>query len=232
MQHDAKGKEKLWMNPAHPANRRHHFDLIREILASYDVDGIHLDYIRYPGGEWCYSAYTRQRFEAETGIMTATWPADVLDGGRHQDTFKAWRASVITSFVRETRELVRAQKPGTKLSAAVWGGYPQIISSIGQDWGAWIKEDLLDFVTPMNYANDLYRFNALLDQQLQIPGARGRIYPGIGVTANESRLSGDQVVEQILALRQRGMGGFALFDLSQTLVDETLPTLRLGITRP
>ncbi len=232
LQHDAKGKEKLWMNPAHPANRRHHFDLIREILASYDVDGIHLDYIRYPGGEWCYSAYTRQRFEAETGIMTATWPADVLDGGRHQDTFKAWRASVITSFVRETRELVRAQKPGTKLSAAVWGGYPQIISSIGQDWGAWIKEDLLDFVTPMNYANDLYRFTALLDQQLQIPGARGRIYPGIGVTANESRLSGDQVVEQILALRQRGMGGFALFDLSQTLVDETLPTLRLGITRP
>lgn len=232
LQRDASGREKLWMNPAHPANRKHHLDLIKEILSRYDVDGIHLDYIRYPASDWCYSPYTRQRFEADTGVRIAAWPADVLKGGPHHDAFKSWRAGTITSFVRETRNMLRTQKSGVKLSAAVWGGYPQIIDSIGQDWGAWMKEGLLDFVTPMNYANELYRFTALLDQQLQLPGARGRIYPGIGVTANESRLSGDQVVEQILALRQRGMGGFVLFDLSQTLVDETLPTLRLGVTRP
>lgn len=231
MQRSANGTERLWMNPAHPANRKHHLDLISEILSNYDVDGIHLDYIRYPDSDACFSTYTRQQFTKDTGVDIAEWPEEVQPGGRHRDTFVQWRAGVISSFVRETRDHVKKLKPGVKLSAAVWGGYPQTINSIGQDWAAWMKSGLLDFVTPMNYANDLYRFTALVDQQLALPGVRGKIYPGIGVTANESQLRGDQVVEQVLALRQRGVKGFALFDLSQTLVDDTLPTLRTGVTR-
>ncbi len=232
LQRMAGGGEKLWMNPAHPANTKHHLDLIAEILARYDVDGIHLDYIRYPDSSSCFSGYTRQRFEHDSDRAVADWPADVRHGGARHGEFTRWRAGIITAFVRQTRALVREKKPEAKLSAAVWGGYPEIVTSIGQDWGAWMKEGLLDFVTPMNYAQELYRFTALIDQQLPLPGVRGRIFPGIGVTANESQLRGDQVIEQILALRQRGVGGFALFDLSQTLVDDTLPALRLGITRP
>lgn len=231
LQRDAKGGEVMWMNPAHPLNVRHHLDIIREILARYDVDGIHLDYIRYPGADSCYSSYTREKFADRTGSTITAWPADVRTGGALREAFVKWRCSTITSFVRQTRELLDAEKPGTKLSAAVWGAYPQIIDSIGQDWAEWTREGLVDFLTPMNYANDLYRFTALLDQQIKLPGARGRIYPGIGVTANESQLTGDQVVQQIVAARQRGINGFALFDLSQTLVDDTLPTLRLGVTR-
>jgi len=231
IQQDFKGRDVMWMNPAHPDNVRHHLDIIREILNTYDVDGIHLDYVRYPGGDACYSSYTRNRFSAETGREIAKWPEDARAGGPHHEAFVKWRSRNITSFVRQVRELMTGINPDKKLSAAVWGGYPQIIQSIGQDWAAWTRDGMVDFVTPMNYANDLYRFTALLDQQIQLPGSKGRIYPGIGVTANESQLTGDQVVQQVLAARQRGIKGFALFDLSQTLVDDTLPTLRLGITR-
>jgi len=232
LQHGSKGNERLWMNPAHPANTRHHIDVITEILTNYDVDGIHLDYIRYPDSDGCFSPYTRQKFERDAGIKVTRWPQDVQSGGVHRERFVSWRAGNITAFVKQARAATGKIKPGAKLSAAVWGGYPQIVSSIGQDWGAWMKDGLLDFVTPMNYAQDLYRFTALLDQQILLPGTRGKIYPGLGVTANESQLRGDQVVEQILALRQRKAGGFALFDLSQTVVDDTLPTLRMGVTRP
>lgn len=232
LQRDAKDNERLWMNPAHPENREHLLNVIREIAENYEVDGIHLDYIRYPGSDACYASYTHRQFASATGITITNWPRDVLSGGEHHESFVRWRADVITSFVREVRKTVKEIKPSAKLSAAVWGGYPQIITSIGQDWGAWMEEGLLDFVMPMNYANDLYRFTAMVDQQLPLPGVRGRIYPGIGVTANESQLRGDQVVEQIIALRQRGIQGFALFDLSQTLIDDTLPTLRMGVTRP
>jgi len=95
-----------------------------------------------------------------------------------------------------------------------------------------MSEGMLDFVCPMNYAQELGRFTALIDQQLPLPGVRGRIYPGIGVTANESQLRGDEVVEQILALRKRDVGGFVLYDLSQSVVDDVLPTLRMGTTKP
>ncbi|HMO49800.1 MAG TPA: family 10 glycosylhydrolase [Kiritimatiellia bacterium] len=232
LQHGVGGNKRLWMNPAHPDNVRHHLDLIREILDRYEVDGIHLDYIRYPDSGACFSPYTRRRFEEAAGRKVANWPKDVQSGGLHREAFVRWRADTVTDVVRQTRNLVKQQKPAVKLSAAVWGGYPQTIASIGQDWGQWMKEDLLDFIVPMNYANELYRFTALLDQQLPLPGVRGKMYPGIGVTANESQLRGDHVVEQILAARQRGIKGFVLYELTRTLADDTLPTLRMGVTRP
>ncbi len=232
LQWNTRGEEKLWLNPAHPDNRRHLLNVIGEIVTNYNVDGIHLDYIRYPASDFCYSPYTRKAFETNSGLSVSTWPDDVLSGGIHRDAFIQWRSGLVTDFVREVRDLVDHTKPDIQLSAAVWGGYPQVITSIGQDWGAWMEQDLLDFVCPMNYAQDLYRFTALIDQQLPMPGVRGKVYPGIGVTANESQLRGDQVIEQILALRKRGVGGFLLYDLSQTLVDDVLPALRLGVTKP
>ncbi|HMP88846.1 MAG TPA: family 10 glycosylhydrolase [Kiritimatiellia bacterium] len=232
LQHGSKGNERMWMNPAHPENVKHHLDVIREILANYDVDGIHLDYIRYPDSDGCFSAFTRRTFQRATGKEAARWPQDVLVGGPLRNDFIKWRADVITDFVRQAGQTIRQAKPKVKLSTAVWGGYPDVISSIGQDWGAWLRAGLVDFITPMNYANELSRFNSLLEKQLALPGARGRIYPGIGVTANESQLRGDQVIEQVLASRRMGAGGFVLFDLSQTIVDDTLPALRMGTTKP
>jgi len=232
LQHTSKGTERLWMNPAHPENTQHHLDIVAEILANYEVDGIHLDYIRYPDSDSCYSPYTRQRFEEDSGSNVALWPQDVMSGGEHQQAFTQWRAGTISTFVKQVRQLTNKTKPETRLSAAVWGLYPQIINSIGQDWGKWIVDGTVDFVCPMNYAEDLYKFTSLTDQQLKLPGIRGKLYPGIGVTASESQLRSDQVVEQILSLRQRGVQGFALFDLSQTLKNDTLPALRMGVTRP
>ena len=232
LQHTSGGAERLWMNPAHPENRQHHLDIVREILTNYEVDGIHLDYIRYPDANGCFSPYTRRQFEEASGFAIQNWPQDVLKGGQHYNEFITWRAGVISSFVKETRAVANEVKPAARLSAAVWGGYPQVITSIGQDWASWMKDGLLDFVCPMNYANELYRFTALVDRQLVLPGVRGKLFPGLGVTANESQLRGDQVVEQILALRKREVGGFVLFDLSTTLVDDTLPTLRMGVSKP
>lgn len=232
LQQSSSGNERLWLNPAHPENRTHLLNVIRELLENYELDGIHLDYIRYPAADACFSPYTRSAFESAIGTNVIAWPSDVLAGGPQRDAFIRWRADTITSFVREVRDLMNRTKPAVRLSAAVWGGYPQVISSIGQDWGAWMSEGMLDFVCPMNYAQELGRFTALIDQQLPLPGVRGRIYPGIGVTANESQLRGDEVVEQILALRKRDVGGFVLYDLSQSVVDDVLPTLRMGTTKP
>jgi hypothetical protein len=60
---------------------------------------------------------------------------------------------------------------------------------------------------------------------------RDRIFPGIGVTATESRLSAVQVIDQVLACRRTGAGGYALFDLSPALESEVLPALRKGLSR-
>ena len=74
------GETLNWLCPSHPANLALELDIIREMAASYAVDGIHLDYIRYPGTNACFCAGCRSRFESATGQAVRKWPRDVQSG--------------------------------------------------------------------------------------------------------------------------------------------------------
>lgn len=230
LQQAADGTKLTWLNPVLESNQRYMLSAIEELARNYDLDGIHLDYVRYPDSSADYSPATRAAFERWLGRSPGAWPASVRSGAL-REKFLAWRAGIITDFVKQTRQRVRQVNPKLTLSAAVWGGYPDTIASIGQDWGAWLKDGQLDFVCPMNYADDTYKFSALTQKQLALPGAKGRIIPGIGVTSAESQLSADKVIEQIAIARRLGAPGFALYKLSQTLREETLPILKEGAAK-
>lgn len=56
---DAGGNSQIhWLNFARPDARQFMRDLILEVVQNYDVDGVHLDYIRYPGPEWSFDPYS------------------------------------------------------------------------------------------------------------------------------------------------------------------------------
>jgi uncharacterized lipoprotein YddW (UPF0748 family) len=227
----ADGKTAPWLDPAHPANVAMALTALRELATNYDLDGIHLDYVRYPSADLSYSPVARSGFEKWLGREVRKWPQDVQAGGDWASDFRRWRVRVITRFVVQARDTVKGARPDAKFSAAVWGNYPDCVKSVAQDWATWLEEGYVDFVVPMNYTTDRGRFGQLLRNQLALPGAEGRVYPGIGVTAAESQLSPDQVIEQVRALRAQRAPGFVLFDLSHTLLSETLPALSAGATR-
>ena len=227
----ADGAELPWLNPAHPENRKLMIESLKEVAENYDIDGIHLDYIRYPNRRACYSDYTRKRFEQSIGRRVRQWPADALPGGRDADAYRQFRVEQINLAVEAVHNEVARKHPDLKISAAVWGGYPDVIESIGQDWASWLARGQIDFAIPMNYTTDHSRFMTLTRSQLALPGGQGRILPGIGVTASESQLSPDQVIQQIHSSRTLGAPGWVLFDLNNTLRAETLPALSLGVTR-
>ncbi|MGN0853483.1 MAG: glycoside hydrolase family 10 protein [Kiritimatiellia bacterium] len=135
----------------------------------------------------------------------------------------------ITTFVEAVRQRVRAVRPGAILSAAVLGNYPSCVTSVGQDWKAWIDAGLVDYVVPMNYVPDTPRLAALVQKQGLTRAQARHVIGGIGVTANESTLTPRQVVDQINFSRQAGFAGVALFDLDATLATRVLPILRLGL---
>lgn len=219
-----------WLCPSNPDNVRQELNAIVELVRKYPVDGVHLDYMRFPDSRSCCCPVCRECFETALGRRVRRWPGDATTGDLAGE-YRAWRRTVITDFVRTVRNEMRRIKPGVKLSVAVYGLYPECAGTMGQDWGRWLEEGLVDFVCPMDYDTDLASFNASIRKQLALPRAQGRIYPGIGVTAIESRLSPDQVIAQIRAVASAGGAGFMLFDLNPTLQHETLPILRLGITR-
>ncbi len=219
-----------WLNPAHPENRKLALDSIREVARNYDIDGIHLDYVRYSGADACVSPYSRQAFEGELGQRVENWPSDVLAGGKMQTKYNDWKVRQVNDFVAEAYAAVQDVNPGIQVSVAVWGGYPDCIRSVAQDWRQWLIDGTADLFMPMNYTDSLDFFVELMEQQNSFPNAEGRIHPGIGVTSSQSSLSPADVLQQIEAVREKGMPGFILFDLDLELKREVLPILRLRKT--
>ena len=134
-------------------------------------------------------------------------------------------AQQISSFVAEARRRVKRPK---KLTAAVYGKYPACIASVGQDWDSWLNANLVDYVVPMDYTEDKARFESFLAQHAAFKAHARKTIVGIGVTANESRLSARDVIDQVNLVRRYNLAGEALFDLDTTLEKDILPYLKLG----
>lgn len=225
-----KGDPIDWLCPSHPENVKLELNSIMEIVQNYDVDGIHLDYIRYPGSHACFCQECRKRFMLATRQYITDYPASVLPKtGEYGESYNKWRVYQITRLVRLISKRVREIKPHVKVSAAVFGGYPSCVTSIGQDWIAWAKEGYIDFVCPMNYTEDSKYFTDLLEKQLALMPKEVAIYPGIGATASNSLLTPDAVIGQIHLVRFLGASGWSIFDYSVNISDTILPAIQMGV---
>ena len=228
----ATGQTLNWLCPSHPKNVLLELESILEIVTNYDVDGIHLDYIRYPGSHACYCEGCRQRFVLATRLQIDEWPAAVLPKtGAYNEKYIEWRTQQITRLVRLLHKRLREADPDIKLSAAVFGWYPGCVTTIGQDWIAWAKAGYLDFVCPMNYTEETGYFTELLTNQLARMPKGVSIYPGIGVTASNSLLTPDAVIEQIYLSRDLGASGWTIFDYSVDISGAVLPALAMGVAK-
>ncbi len=226
----AKGEQLNWLCPSQPENVQLELSSLLEIVKNYDIDGIHLDYIRYPGSHACYCQQCRKRFIVATKKQVNEWPAAVLPGtGKYGAEYTTWRTEQITRLVRMLHKRARAVKHDIKISAAVFGGYPACVSSIGQDWVAWAKAGYLDFVCPMNYTEEMSYFTELLENQLALLPQGVAIYPGIGATASNSILTADSVVGQIYLARYLGAAGWTIFDYSADISHSVLPAIAMGL---
>ncbi len=224
------GKVLNWLCPSHPANRKLELAAVAEVAKLYNIDGVHLDYIRYPDSHACYCEGCRRRFLAATGAVVRSWPAGAKTGETGR-AYNRWRILQISSFVAQCRQVLQRTDRRIKLSAAVYGKYPSCVASVAQDWSAWMKSGLLDFICPMDYTEDNASFRSYVREQKNLSQPyRTRLVPGIGVTATESRLDAVQVIDQVLELRNAGAEGFALFDLNTVLESEILPALSMGVT--
>jgi uncharacterized lipoprotein YddW (UPF0748 family) len=131
--------------------------VLLDLTRNYDVDGLHLDFIRYPGVAWGYSGSAVALYRLQSGATRTPGPAD--------PRWQAWRRARVTAFVRDLRHELKLEKPSLKLSAALicYGGGPYDASgwtatsafgSVFQDWHAWLMKGYLDFGVPMNYDSD------------------------------------------------------------------------------
>lgn len=219
-----------WLCPSHPANQQLEIDAMIEVATNYDIDGIHLDYIRYPGPTACFCDGCRSRFQQSTGIAIGNWPSDVLPKGEHSAKWTEFRQAQITAVVAAISLRVREVRPRIKISAAVFRNWLSDRNTVGQDWKAWCDSGYLDFVCPMDYTEDSGAFERLVKRQLDWAGDVP-CYPGIGLSTWGDPADMVKLVEQINLTRRLNTGGFTVFNYDATAAREILPLSGLGLTR-
>jgi hypothetical protein len=221
------GTPGAWLCASWPQNRQHEIDTMLEIVENYDVDGIHFDYIRYHNSNYCYCDHCRQVFEERIGRKLENWPEDVLEGDL-RDEYLAFRREQINVVVREVSERAHKMKPGIKVSAAVFGDWPNSRISIGQDAKLWVDEGWLDFVCPMDYTNNTDYLRQLTEAQVKAVGGQCPLYIGIGAWRHESVAT---LVDQIQSARSLGADGVVLFAYESGKTQEFISAIGEGMTR-
>ncbi len=226
---DGKAEDR-WLCPSNPLNQDLEIAAMVEVATKYDVDGIHFDYIRYPGPENCFCNGCKERFQKQIGKVVADWPRAVRSDTQLAAAWQDFRRSNITRVVAEVSQKVRASGKKTKISAAVFPNYAVDRDSVGQDWKLWCDRGYLDFVCPMDYTASLGEFRHLVTRQIQWAG-KVPVYPGIGLSVWPG--GGRDVVkltEMIKTTRELGCKGFTVFEYNTAEAQDVLPSLGKGIT--
>lgn len=205
-------QSEYWLSPASLKGRAFLIDVYKEVVTNYAVDGLQLDYIRYPfqhtASTMGYEAVGRQRFTQETGISIAADPGHMSSLARK--AWAAWKAQQVNNFVADVSRSLRPIRPGLVLSAAV---FPMArgsrILSIQQDWERWIENGWIDALSPMIYSPNADRYRDAVHYVANQAARYGRtlIMPGIGAHL----LSPTAFIKRLDELRDTAMLGSTIF---------------------
>jgi len=214
------GIEGYFISPAVPGMRRHMAGVVRELVENYGIDGVHLDYIRYPNKTFAYDPVSRATFAVRWGVD----PAELVDGDRAglQDALGASGLSLVDSLsvaqrVADVDSMVvglRAACGVRALSAAVVGDPDLASREKAQYWAGWVHQGWVDFVVPM-----AYNFPPLeVEARAQVYGrlvGRDRFLIGLGVFDGRE----EYLAESVELLRNVGVAGYALFSYNSIVKD-------------
>lgn len=187
------------------------------------VQGVHLDYIRYPDvvlpvGLWknykitqerelpeydyCYCPRCRELFKQAYGEDPLKMP--------FPDLSQSWRRFRYDSITRAVNRIAEAlHDKGVPVTAAVFPGPEQAQRMVRQDWGRWN----VDAVFPMLY-------NGFYEEPIRWIGdcvAEGiRVQPNLYAGIFCPDVPGDQLKAAVAEAKRNGARGAAFFDLPKT----------------
>lgn len=200
----------LFLDPGHPDAVDHNVAVIVDCLQNYDMDGVNLDYIRYPEypGEWGYNPVSVSRFNEIYGKSGEPSPDD--------PDWDAWRRECVSLQVKKVYVKSRMVKPDIILTpdtvqwGSTWDDFEnsRAYTDVFQNWVEWLHEGIIDYNNLMNYAANNIHFNGWMDVSLSNDDKRGSI---IGIGAYQQP-SVQESMNKLLRIRENGADGMNIYD--------------------
>jgi uncharacterized lipoprotein YddW (UPF0748 family) len=191
----------LWASPANPIVQSHILSVAVDLAARYQIDGLHLDLVRYSGSNYSSDPATRQAFSEALKISPTL-------------VFTAWRPQFqrdqVSGLVARIYSATTALKPDLLVSAAVWFSYTDGYNNYYQDSKGWLANGNIDANVPMLYSSDILNDLPAWTARAQgfIADSYGRyVFPGISADYSDV----NQITDRIEAARSFGAKGVVLF---------------------
>ncbi|MDD2431497.1 MAG: family 10 glycosylhydrolase [Firmicutes bacterium] len=187
-----------------------------EVVENYPVDGIHLDFLRYPGKDFGYHPEVVREFQEEYGSLSQTLildekrvetgPSKTMHLGSSLE-FDEFREKQITRIIKEVYVGTKKLRPDLLVSAAVYPDPQEAVDDKFQNWFMWLDENLIDFVVPMVYSSDHTIFLDALAKISEKEVDLEKVVVGLG--PYQDTLGG--TISKIETVKEEGYGGFVLF---------------------
>ncbi|MDO5572082.1 MAG: family 10 glycosylhydrolase [Bacteroidales bacterium] len=203
-------KGEQFLEPGHPFTAGYLASVASEIVKNYDVDGLHLDYIRYPDK---IKGYPDSKLYSKYG-----------SGMSLED----WRRKNISDIVYAIYDNVKRIKPWVKVSSATLGRLDDIPGMKAYGWNAynsayqdverWLGDGKQDFIVPMMYYNEELFYPYMIDWLRKNNGKA--VVPGLGVyriEKNDSNWDVSEIENQTYFSREFGASGQALYRAKNVL---------------
>lgn len=195
---------RVWLNPLHPEVQKFIIDLVVEIVANYDVDGIQFDDHFGLPAEYGYDDLTVQTYTKE---LKGLKPSD-----DYKETFWVrWRADKINQVMEKVFYAVKAVKPKCIISVSP-NPLHFALPAYLQDWFTWERKGFIEELVLQVYRPDLDRFRWEL-QRAEVILAKSHIPVAIGILSGlrNQGVPINTIQQQVDIVRQEGFAGVGFF---------------------
>ncbi|MFB0516798.1 MAG: glycoside hydrolase family 10 protein [Candidatus Neomarinimicrobiota bacterium] len=210
--------EGIFLSPIHPEVNEYLQAVFTELLLNYSIDGLHLDYCRFPDIEYGYNEEGLGVFRSRYGFD----PRDIntlsnlaADSGLEQaqdEKLKSWndyRRQKVTDLITALHAVITLSGKEVLLTAAVKPNPNVARHKYYQDWLQWLRNGILDYALPMNYIPDFdeYMANLTVISDSLAERMRKRVIMGVATYNQDAPAT----AEKIRAARLYGFKGICVF---------------------
>jgi len=218
----------VFLNPYQEENRRLVLNVYREIIQKYDIDGIHLDYIRFPEPN-----FQKYDFGYNADIINGFQQAHNTDVNPKQlsksdPLYYAWckfREDIINSWVEEVYHLVKETKPDLWISCACYPDLDSAPKTIFQNVRVWLENGWIDEVFSMSYSADTAFVAENAQKFAQTVGDKAFYSTGIMAFGTTTPVD---FANQLDAVRDCFANGSAVFSLGSITEDNYYDCMKYG----
>ncbi|MCK6619249.1 MAG: family 10 glycosylhydrolase [Calditrichaceae bacterium] len=224
-----RNEEGLYLSPMIPEVQQYILEVVEDLLSRYRVDGLHLDYIRFPGYDFDFNPVVRTSFKEKYFLDPLDFKRDaavfVANFGNtgYDIFFNRWAKflrSGLSGFVKSLSGQLRSRYPGIIISAAVKPDLSKAYWQYYQEWDRWLREKWLDWALPMNYTPANPEFLGRTETILK-SGDPGGILMGISLYNQPP----ESVIYKTRVITNLDLSGFVYFSYDQIARDKKLQRL-------